>query len=181
MKIYLVRHGQTDQNKQGRVQGKNGLPLNLEGIKQAEQTKAQLKNIVFENVYSSPSIRAVQTAKIISGIEPILDNRLDVYDLGEADGLKKEEVKTIMNGLIPDPEIYAGVENPEHYAKRIESFVDEILQKYSANEDINILVCGHKCTTGYIFAYLQGMPDDGNFLTMSLPNGAYKVIDLKNK
>ena len=65
MNLYVVRHGPTDLNKEKRIQGRKGLPLNETGIEQANIAKDLLKDIVFDFVYSSPLERAVQTAKII--------------------------------------------------------------------------------------------------------------------
>ena len=87
--IYVVRHGETDLNKEGRLQGRMGLPLNEKGKQQAREMKEMLKTVQFDLVFSSPQERAVQTAEIITNLEPIVDSRLDVFDLGEADQSKK--------------------------------------------------------------------------------------------
>lgn len=176
MKIYLVRHGQTDRNKEHRVQGRNGLPLNDIGIQQAKNLSIKLNGIKFDYVYSSPQERAIQTAQIACGKNPIIDERLNVYDLGTADGLKTEEVKTTRGGLIPDPEIYSGVEPVEDYVARVFNFMDELSARFS-KEDVTILISGHKCTTGCISAYFEGMPSDGNFLNLSSGNAEYKLFD----
>lgn len=52
--IYVVRHGQTDLNKERRLQGRLGLPLNEVGINQAELLRDKLKNTKFDYVFSSP-------------------------------------------------------------------------------------------------------------------------------
>lgn len=179
MKLYLIRHGQTDMNKQKRVQGRNGLPLNEEGRSQALLVSEKLKGIHFDEVYSSPAERAVQTAQIATGIKPIIDERLNVFDLGSADGIKVSELKTVQNGLIPDPSIYSGVENPEDYIARVRNFFEEIVEKYAGNRETNVLVCGHKCTTGCISALIEGMPEDGNFLKLSSSNAEYKVFEIE--
>ncbi len=180
MRIYLIRHGQTDLNKEHRVQGRNGLRLNSVGIQQAKNLSIKLKGIKFDYVYSSPQERAIQTANIASGCKPIEDKRLDVFDLGTADGLKVEEVKTVRGGLLPDPNIYSGVETPENYVDRVFDFMDELMGKFK-DKDITVLICGHKCTTGCISAYIEGMPKDGNFLRLSSANGEYKILDTLSK
>ncbi|WP_235941157.1 histidine phosphatase family protein [Paenibacillus puerhi] len=48
--IYVVRHGQTDLNKEGRIQGRQGLPLNDHGFKQAESLRDILGNQTFHYV-----------------------------------------------------------------------------------------------------------------------------------
>ena len=176
MIIYLIRHGQTDWNKERRVQGRNGLPLNDVGIQQAKDLSIKLKGVNFDYVFSSPQKRAIQTAQIASGQKPMIDERLNVFDLGTADGLKIEEVKTIKDGLIPDPNLYSGVEQPKHYIARIFDFMNELSARFN-EKDVTILISGHKCTTGCIAAYFEGIPQDGNFLRLSSANGEYKMFD----
>lgn len=64
--LYLVRHGQTDWNVQRITQGETDIPLNEEGIKQAETMASNLKQIKFDVVFSSDLIRAKRTAEIIA-------------------------------------------------------------------------------------------------------------------
>ncbi|MCL2522210.1 MAG: histidine phosphatase family protein [Erysipelotrichales bacterium] len=65
--LILIRHGETDYNKQKLVQGLMDNPLNSEGKKQAEGTAHKLKNfnISFDKIISSPLVRAQMTAQII--------------------------------------------------------------------------------------------------------------------
>ena len=58
--IYFVRHGQTDWNKIGRIQGHTDIPLNKLGEEQALIVKEKLKEIKFDKVFSSPLKRALQ-------------------------------------------------------------------------------------------------------------------------
>ncbi|PFA67092.1 phosphoglycerate mutase [Bacillus sp. AFS015802] len=174
--IYVIRHGQTDLNKEGRLQGRRGLPLNQEGGRQAEDLKQQLSHIRFDYVFSSPQERAIQTAEIATGMSCVIDSRLDVYDLGEVDGLLKREVK--MAGPLPDPSYYKGMEDPEQFMYRILTFMDE-LQSNHRRENKNILISGHRCTTGAIGAYFTGIPEDKNILRLSSNNGEYKQYEFK--
>ena len=96
--IYVVRHGQTDLNRERKIQGRMGLPLNEYGIEQAKVLRDALKNINFDYVFSSPQERAIQTAEIITSHKAIIDERLDVYDVGEADRISINELK--MNGFL---------------------------------------------------------------------------------
>ncbi|MGM0750742.1 MAG: histidine phosphatase family protein [Bacillota bacterium] len=172
--IYVIRHGQTTLNKEGRLQGRKGLPLNEEGIRQAENLNHILSQITFDYVFSSPQERAIQTAEISTGMKAIVDSRLDVFDLGEADGLQKCEVK--MAGLLPDPHIYNGVEQTDQYMKRVFSFMEELKANHGESER-NILISGHRCTTGCIGAFFKGVPEDRNILKLSSNNGEYKQYE----
>lgn len=67
--IYIVRHGQTEKNKANVLQGRSDVPLNEAGRQQAEEVRDRFREagISFDLVYTSPLIRAVQTAEIIAG------------------------------------------------------------------------------------------------------------------
>ena len=77
MKLYVLRHGETDYNKEGIFQGQNNIDLNEEGIKQAQITAKSLENIYFDKVYVSPLKRAIQTAKIVT------NNKLEIAQILE--------------------------------------------------------------------------------------------------
>ena len=91
--IYFVRHGLTDWNEHidqnGNLnplcQGRINIPLNKNGIAQAEAIKEELKNIKFDKVICSPLDRAKQTCEIILGTLDgvIIDERLNERDFGE--------------------------------------------------------------------------------------------------
>ena len=81
MKIYVIRHGETNANKEGVLQGSSDWPLNENGIKLAKLTGQNMKDIKFDICYSSPLIRAKDTAKYVLGesgnnTEIIFDDRL---------------------------------------------------------------------------------------------------------
>ena len=62
MKIYLMRHGETEWNKIGKFQGQVDTPLAKEGILQAQKTSEGMKEIPFDCIFSSPLKRAYMTA-----------------------------------------------------------------------------------------------------------------------
>ena len=74
--IYIVRHGETDWNKEHRIQGHVDIPLNDQGKLDAKKAKDKLKKVKFDVVFSSPLSRAYETAKIITDNEIIIDKRL---------------------------------------------------------------------------------------------------------
>ena len=64
-KIYILRHGQTDWNKDRRVQGHANTPLNEVGISQAKEIKSEVEKIHFDKIFCSPLDRAQMTLKLV--------------------------------------------------------------------------------------------------------------------
>ena len=67
MRIYLIRHGETDQNKVKCLQGRTDIELNEYGRELAYKTAEGLKEIKFDMIFTSPLKRARETAEIIRG------------------------------------------------------------------------------------------------------------------
>jgi len=94
--IYLVRHGETEANRQFRFQGCIDLPLTEDGIKQAERLAETLQDIPFDHFYSSPLPRAWNTANIVNKYHnaPLLpDPALLEVCGGKFEGQKMDVVK----------------------------------------------------------------------------------------
>ena len=92
--LYLVRHGETDWNAEGRLQGCIDRPLNATGIAQAKEIGAQFSSFKLGAIYSSHLIRAKETARIIAEHHacPLLEDRaLRENELGFLEGMLKEE------------------------------------------------------------------------------------------
>ncbi|MBQ3273612.1 MAG: histidine phosphatase family protein [Solobacterium sp.] len=98
MRIYIIRHGETARNRQGVLQGRSDVPLNENGIRQAEQAGRWFRqhDIRFAQAYASPLIRAVETARLAGGCDVITDERLIEMDYGPYEGMSLKD---------PDPEI----------------------------------------------------------------------------
>ena len=65
MRLYIIRHGETEWNVSGRMQGSTDIPLNEKGIRLAQVTAEGLKDVSFDLAITSPLERAKQTAEII--------------------------------------------------------------------------------------------------------------------
>lgn len=99
--IYIFRHGQTDYNVSRRVMGQLDIPLNETGIAQAAELSTRLANTHLEVIYTSPLLRAKQTAQAVadkSNIQIITDDRL------------KERNNGVLQG-----HIVHGTDNPDEY------------------------------------------------------------------
>ena len=85
--IYIIRHGQTELNSRGVLQGRSDHALNETGIAQAREAAERLRDIPFSVVWSSPLVWALQTAEIIApGLTPNVDDRLIEMDYGPYEG-----------------------------------------------------------------------------------------------
>lgn len=139
MKIYLVRHGQTNWNLEGKMQGRKDIPLNDNGKKQMEELGERLHstNIKIDCMITSPLIRAQESAKIIAnkiGYENTLicDEDFVERSFGLAEGL-------IWNKDIDlDDEKY-GAESLDEVCKRAKRAID----KYISNEEKSVMVVAH--------------------------------------
>ena len=94
--LFLFRHGQTDWNREGRLQGHTDTPLNATGLAQAEALAQRLLAHQLDAVVSSDLKRALTTARIIaevSGVPLLTDPGLREVSVGLAEGLLWEEAK----------------------------------------------------------------------------------------
>ena len=151
MKIYLVRHGETDWNKAGKFQGSENIPLNEYGIELAEVTSEGMKDIPFDIIYTSPLIRARKTAEIMRRdrkIEIIEDERLKEMNFGRYEGADIRKVKADkehgLHDFISNPGVYRAKdgENFEDVIARCRSFLEEILIPQEKKYE-NVMLAGH--------------------------------------
>ena len=95
MILYLMRHGQTNWNLQGRTQGWKDTPLNDCGIKQAHNAAEKLKEFQIETIYASDLKRSKKTADIISAALDLpihYTQKLREMNFGKAEGVKKTDL-----------------------------------------------------------------------------------------
>lgn len=165
--IYVVRHDQTDWNKEGKVQSRADIPLNETGREQAREIREQLKNVVFDGVYSSELCRAIETAEIISGSKNVIrDERLSEVDNGKFEGVEVSEMVRIRLSPDFDPAKY-GTESRESIRERVFSFLDKIVPGYIGK---NLLIVSHAGTCKYVRLWFEGEPEDGNIDKLMLKN-----------
>lgn len=167
--IYIVRHGQTNWNKEGRYAGRKDIPLNEEGILQAKQLKEKLRNVKFDVVITSPLKRALQTAQEITDQEIIIDERIIERSNGELEGKLKNEIKEKIDFNDPNEKKY-NIEPITEFKKRIYNFLDEVKEKYKGK---NVLIITHAGVGIYIRTYFEGEPPSKNYYDYKIPNCAF--------
>ncbi len=96
MRLILIRHGETSWNRERRIQGcRSNTELSQRGREQAEKLASRLRNQKLDAVYSSPLMRAVDTAQAIArthGLKVSVDADLREIDAGELDGLSEQDL-----------------------------------------------------------------------------------------
>jgi len=103
VRLFLVRHGETESNRRGLALGRDDVPLNERGLWQAERLGRALAPEPLAAVYSSPLRRTLDTARAVAsphGVDVQTEERLVEMDIGEADGLTFEEVRSRFPGLL---------------------------------------------------------------------------------
>jgi alpha-ribazole phosphatase/probable phosphoglycerate mutase len=103
MRLYLIRHGETESNRLGLALGQQDVPLNEQGIRQVERLCRALEDEPLTAIYSSPLGRTLETARAVAephGLDVQIDERLIEMDIGEIDGLTFAEVRERYPGLL---------------------------------------------------------------------------------
>lgn len=138
--FFLIRHGETDWNLAGRIQGATDIPLNETGRAQAKATGRSMMGRTWDLVVASPLSRAMETASIIAEVnglpEPIPVAGLVERNYGEAEGLTGPELEAIYPGdtVVPGRESRVEVQN------RVVAAIHELAK---ANPGKNIVVVAH--------------------------------------
>lgn len=148
--ICLVRHGETDWNALGKLQGRTDIQLNETGIIQAEECSEFLKSSQWDVIITSPLKRAKQTAEIINKnlIVPLIEMKDFLErDYGDAEGMVLEE----RISAFPDKS-YPNQEDRLTLNNRIMTGIQEINQRYEENK---ILLIAHGAVINAILAVLS--------------------------
>lgn len=148
MKLYIVRHGQTDWNRARRLQGRTDIPLNEWGRLVAELTREGLKDVTFDVAVTSPLIRAKETAELIlkgRNIPIIEDERIIEVNFGAYEGESFQLDNENLQNFFSRPEAYYpidGSESMESILQRTGEFLSELYRKPEYQES-TILISTH--------------------------------------
>ena len=156
--IYLVRHGQTLQNRAGLLQGRSDFPLNEMGREQARRVGAFFREqgVRFDAVYTSPLRRAAQTAALIAGetVPLRVDERLIEMDYGPYEGMDLRvpapEVLAFFRDFVNVP-APAGMEKLSAVTARLGAFLEQLRPEA---EERDILVSTHAIALKGALEYL---------------------------
>jgi probable phosphoglycerate mutase len=182
--LYLVRHGETDWNREGRWQGHYDHPLSTEGRAQAAAAAKRLAREHITQVHGSDLKRAAQTAQLIGevcALEVRVDRALREVDVGNWSGLTQAEAKERF------PEGYArrraggtgwvGGESYEEMAGRVRGYVGRLLDSARGSDRI-ALVC-HSGVIRVLVVHALGLtPSDRRSLGGN-KHGALSVLRVR--
>jgi probable phosphoglycerate mutase len=162
--VVFVRHGETDWNRERRVQGSKGAPLNDAGREQAKGLARLLWEVPLQAVYSSTLPRAIETASFVAGphsLNVTADPRLNEIHHGVWEGMAESE--------LPDLDLYQrwredpsscslpGAEPLEVVHGRAVSAMREILGRHSERDGL-IAVVSHQIVLALLKCYVLDRP-----------------------
>jgi len=194
LKLYIVRHGETEWNVIKRFQGQLNTPLTKKGIKKLKETGKELEDVTFEEVYTSELERTVNSAEIIlNENRGYKNNKLKLKKLAELNevhfgvwqGLKYEEV------FLKYPEeannYFYNVKNykaenvkAENLKDALERFLRGINKILSSHKSGNILIVTH----GTVFEMFINHVGNNDIFDIDertlMGNGDYKIFSYED-
>ncbi|MCF7901581.1 histidine phosphatase family protein, partial [Candidatus Woesearchaeota archaeon] len=158
MKLYLVRHGETEGNSKNIIQGggTHGI-LSEKGINQVKKTALELKNKKIDVAYVSDLNRTKQTASELLKYHPnvkiIYDERLREKHFGDFENKKAEEYLRLKEEFVAKGILFVpnGGESPTELELRVKNTINDIIGK---NKSKNILIVGHGTYIRYVLRFL---------------------------
>ena len=194
LKLYIVRHGETEWNVIKRFQGQLNTPLTEKGIKKLKETGKKLENVLFDEVYTSELGRTVASAEIIlNENNGYKNNKLELQKLAELNevyfgvwqGLTYEEV------FLKYPEegnnYFYNVKNykaenveAEKLEDALERFLKGINKILNRHKSGNILVVTHGTVFEMFINYVENKSIFDIDERTLMDNGDYKVFSYKD-
>ncbi len=198
MEIYIVRHGETIWNSNHLLQGHADIELNENGRRLAAITGKKLEGTAFDVIYSSPLIRAYETACLIRGYQniPIIrDERLKELCFGEYEGKDVDELlhneSDPFHYFFTKPELFepaSGGETLDELRERTADFMRNVVEPNEKKWN-RIMIAGHGAMNKAIMCHIykhpnsmfwsNGLQSNCGVIIVELTNGHYNVIDEK--
>lgn len=186
LKIYITRHGETEWNKEGRLQGWKNSHLTEKGIRDAKKLGNRLKNINFDCIYSSPQGRALDTAKYIRGdknTQIVICDSLKEMGFGKWEGMENKEIeiqypKEYFN-FWNKPHLYRTVEgeNFDELFNRIKNALDRIIKD---NEGENVLIVSHGVAIKAMYSIIKRCPLEELWNSIPIRNNSLTIVEVRD-
>lgn len=172
--LYVVRHGETEYNRQGLLMGQKDVGLNERGIVQANELCEKVKNLDIDFILSSSMLRAWQTAEIVNSYihkTVKIDPRLIERNIGVYDGLSMKEVQERFQKGYTSEMAYnktpPGGESAREVQNRIFAAMDDLKKNYP---DKKVLVITHSFIIRMINKYFNPNISAEDFFKFTLRN-----------
>jgi probable phosphoglycerate mutase len=178
----LLRHGETEWNTLGRLQGHRDSPLSVKGLRQADALAARLASVSFHALYCSDLGRALETARRIAartGHSVLEDMRLRERGLGILEGLTRDEASQ------HHPEVFAEyaaggpdfvIPGGESASQRLRHAVECLEELGARHAGERIVVVTHGGVLSSLFRHCLGIPP-GVPRTFSVLNASWSHFD----
>lgn len=184
MKLYVVRHGQTKWNEQGRMQGAKNSDLTIKGIDEAKRLNEYIKDIKFDRIYVSPLGRTLETMEHVKGsldipiktIDELQEMNFGRFE-GELLSELREEFPEDMYNLWQNPDKYI-VESGEDYKdvfNRVEIAIEKILENKDKEE--NVLVVTHGVIISVLLSIVKNKEVKDLWDTPVVRNTSLSIIE----
>ncbi len=185
-RLYFLRHGQTTWNADGnRYAGASDVPLTEAGIEQAKQGAILLRDLQFDEVYSSALSRARDTAKLaLAGrdIPIVQDPRLNEMNYGDWEGKTHAEIRAEPDNhwldWVADPDAYRPGGHGElasEVVARVTAFLYDVMKP-----GCTVLAVAHHTTGRLLIAHLMEMPL-ANYRRLQLDNASLSLFERSDR
>ena len=183
MKLIFIRHGQTDWNVQGKIQGSYDSELNATGIEQAMSLSEKLFNLnyKFSKIYSSPQKRALKTAEILSkssNVDYISVKDLQEMNMGKWEGLSWKEVEEQYPNEYKEWYLnrrYTKTPDGEAYQDMLERVLKAIHKIINENNE-DVVIVSHSAVIMCLQCYVTNTPFN-DMLKFKTKNATITEID----
>lgn len=186
-RLLLVRHGETQWNKESRFQGIRDIPLNENGKAQGRKAAEFLKDIELDFAVTSPMLRPKETAELILEYHPqvTLESKPNLQEIchGLWEGKLESEIEAEFPGLLTQwKEAPETVQMPEGenlqqvWDRAIAAWHKIVVEHSNSDSPQTGIVVAHDAINKVILCYLLGLKPD-NFWNIKQGNGAVSVID----
>lgn len=181
MRIYLLRHGESEGNRDMKFRGRSDFVLTERGRHQADCAGRYLEGIEFDAVFSSPLKRAFETAAIVSkyvNCEVLPDEAFNNIELGVWEGREKDEIREkypeewkVWNSE-PEKLLIEGMESLSDLKRRSSAGVMRLREKYTGN----VLIVTHRAVIKPLIAEMIGISEP-YFWKLHTGNAAMNILE----